>query len=282
MLRRSFLLLFLILTTQAFIVRAQRTLFLPDSNLWSVQCLDPLAAQMYGHGAAVWEANVPADYVLANFAIGAQRAVFRWSLPNDQLLELGIEGVALTQFEFTNRNNQFRRSILSTDYLIGIPLVLYRDPWMLRFRVYHLSAHSGDDFLLLNEIVDYYPNNNNYEQFDITLSFPALPKLVIQLGAGSVIRVKTPRKPLYFSCGGEYKYPLDASFTRIIASAYIDSRQDHGFRPAINLGAGVEIGKDPHRALKILVTYFNGPLPYSVYIGEPRQWLGAAFYFNPF
>lgn len=272
----------IILLLAGYSVFSQKMDFLPKENLWQTQCLDPLAAQSFGSIAAVWENKQQADYISTGFSFGFQKSVFSWKRSENRGFDIGMEGGAITQFEWTSRAGDMQRNILSTDFMVGMPVVWVLKPFTIRFRVYHLSAHMGDDYILRNKITSYYKNNNNYEQLDVTASY-LIKEVRLSLGAGTILRASQPRKPLIFTVAAEYVIPLnEKESSSFYAGFYADSRQDNDFKPAINIGAGIKLGKPDRRGIKLLLTYFNGPLPYSVYQGRPTQWLGAAFYINPF
>lgn len=263
-------------------VFAQKTDFLPKKNYWHVQSLDPIESQSFGLVAALWENGSPADYFLTGFSFGFQKAFFAWPKSDSKGFDLGIEGAAITQFEWTDRDTTFQRNILSTDYRIGIPFVIYFHPWTIRIRFYHLSSHMGDDYIIRNKITSYHNNNNNYEQLDVTGSY-LLKNFRFYLCVGAVVRAVQPKKLLVFSGGLDYLVSLNAKKSaQFYAGFYADTKQDHGFTPAINVGTGVQLGKPDRRTIKLLITYFQGPLPYSVYEGRSVQWLGAGIYINPF
>jgi len=166
---------------------------------------------------------------------------------------------------------------------ILIPVhALKLDNWTIRLRYYHLSAHMGDDYMIRNNIQSYVKNNNNYEQLDLTCSY-LLYKFRFNLGIGVVTRSTNAREPMVFTGGTEYLLPLNKQKSvEYFAGFYINSKQEFDFRPAINIGTGIQLGKPDRRPVKILFTYFNGPLPYSVYHGKPVQWLGATIFITPF
>lgn len=261
---------------------AQRMDFMPKQNLWQTQTLDPLATQGYGQMAVVYDDGSQANYYSASFAFGFQRSIFSWPKGDERSFDLGFEGAAITQFEWSESKGEFRRNILSTDFIIGMPLTWYFKPWTIRLRVYHLSAHMGDDYMIRNEIHNYVRNNNNYEQLDITAVY-SLKKWRFSLGAGTILRASQPRDPLFFSAGTEFLSPINKSKTiSYYVGFYADTRQDNDFRTAINIGSGFQFGKSDRHPFKILFTYFNGPLPYSIYQGNPISWFGLGFYINPF
>ena len=256
--------------------------FLPKQNLWHTQSLDPIASQSGGFAAAYWENGIPADYVLTAFTFGFQKSFFTWPKSDEKSFDLGLEGGALTQFEWTSRGGDFQRNILSTDFWIGFPFVMYFKPWTIRIRLYHLSSHMGDDYMIRNKVTSYINNNNNYEQLDVTASY-LLKDFRFYFGAGVVVRAAQPRKPMVLTGGMDYLLSLNKKGSiKFYAGFYADSKQDHGFTPALNIGTGIQFGKPDRRPFKILITYFMGPLPYSVFEGEIVQWLGAGIYINPF
>lgn len=275
-------LLFFLVFTISLVGFAQKMDFLPRQNLWPSQALDPLASQSSAMVASYWEKNNATDFTLTTFGFGFQKSFFAWPKSADKAFDLGLEGTAFTQFEWTNRNETFQRNILSTDFWIGVPFVMYFRPWTIRIRFYHLSAHMGDDYMIRNKINSYIQNNVNYEQLDVTASY-LHKNFRFYLGAGAVVRAAIPREPLVFTGGMDYVLNLNKSESaKFYAGFYADSKQEHGFSPAINMGAGVQLGKPGKRPIKILVTYFTGHLPYSIFEGESVQWFGVGIYINPF
>ena len=275
----SFLLLFILFPLLGV---SQKADFLPKQNLWTTQSLDPIASQSYGQIDAVWEDNIPADYALTIFAFGFQKSAVAWQLSEDIRFDISIEGAVFTQFEWTKRTGDLKRNIISTDYLIGLPLVLSVKSWTIRLRVYHLSAHMAEDYMLNNFIIIKAYHNNKYEQVDATASY-LMKNFRFYFGAGAVFRSNRYRKPMVFTGGLDYLLPLNQQESvQFFAGLYIDSKQEFDYSPATNIGIGMQFGKSDRRPVKLLVTYFRGPLPYSVFHGEPVQWLGIGLYINPF
>ncbi len=260
----------------------QKADFLPRYNLWNTQSLDPIASQSYGQIDAVWEDNVLADYGLTVFAFGFQKSAVAWKFSEDISFDIGIEGAVFTQFEWTERTGEFKRNITSADYLIGFPFVLTVKSWTIRLRIYHLSAHMAEDYMLNDTIIQKAYHNNKYEQVDATASY-LLKNFRFYFGIGVTFRANRDRKPMVFTGGLDYLLPLNKQESaQFYAGFYADSKQEFDYSPALNLGVGVQLGKADRRPIKILATYFRGPLPYSVFHGEPVQWLGIGLYINPF
>ncbi len=186
----------------------QKADFLPKQNLWITQALDPIASQSFGRFDAVWESSTPADYALSSFAFGFQKSFVAWNFSEDIGFDIGIEGGVFTQFEWTKRTGELERYILSTDYLVGLPLVLRVKSWRIRLRLYHLSSHMGEDYIFNNRITEKEKTNNLYEQVDATVLY-LYKNFSFYLGAGAVFRAIRHRKPLVFTGGVDYLLPLN-------------------------------------------------------------------------
>ena len=87
------------------------------------------------------------------------------------------------------------------------------------------------------------------------------------------------RKPLSFTFEADYLFSLNQQKTsQFYSGIYAGSKQEYDFSPAVNIGTGLQLGKPDRLPIKVLVTYLNGPLPYSVYEGKSVQWLGLNVY----
>lgn len=277
--RYALILLCLLFSLSAY---TQKTDFLPKHNLWHTQSLDLIASQSSAMVAAYWDDGNSTDYALTTFGFGFQKSFLAWHKSENIAFDLGLEGAALTSFEWTNRDGSFQRNILSTDFWIGVPFVMFFKPWTIRIRIYHLSAHMGDDYMIRNNVHSYIKNNANYEQLDVTATY-VYKSFRFYLGAGAVLHAAIPREPMVFTTGLDYLLNLNKKQSaKLYAGFYADSKQEYGFTPAINMGTGVQLGKPDRRSIKILITYFWGPLPYSIFQGATVQWLGAGIYINPF
>ena len=256
--------------------------FLPKSNYWKTLTMDPLGSQSYGSISAVWEDNKLQDYTLFSFAFGFQKSFFAWSMSEEKGIDIGIEASAFAHYQWAYVDDVFERIIITSDYLIGIPVVFHFKPWMIRLRFWHISSHLGDDYILNNGLESYVINNMRYEQVDVTATYD-LEKFRFYLGTGVVIRAYRYRAPMVFFGGAEYVTPVNKKGNiRFYGGFYADAKQELNYNPAINVGAGFQFGSPGRQPVKILLTYFYGPLPFSIFEGLNIQWAGIGIYFNPF
>jgi hypothetical protein len=83
--------------------------------------------------------------------------------------ELNLGAAAFTQFDLIKKpNSSYLAGLLNNDYEISADFSLQKNNNVFRFRLFHLSSHLGDDYILRHN--DTIPNNksDNYEQADLT------------------------------------------------------------------------------------------------------------------
>jgi len=97
---------------------------------------------------------------------------------------------------------------LNSDYFVSLLWnIEHNKQHSTRIRLYHISTHDGDDFLIRNAIHSYNPNPENYEQLDVTHSYTH-KRWRFYGNAGLNISFSDLRKRLSFEFGYEYRYPL--------------------------------------------------------------------------
>lgn len=60
--------------------------------------------------------------------------------------ELDLEGAAMPRLQPLEESSP----VVSTDFRVGVPVTYGSGPWQFKTGYYHLSAHLGDEFMLLN------------------------------------------------------------------------------------------------------------------------------------
>ena len=276
------LLLFLLVNFQSNAQESPgKTVYYLARSHWEPLMLDPIAAQANGSLNAYWQDSQRKNIVWATFAIGFQRSLICWNFKGSKSLEVGLELAAFTQFEFKWVDGISQRNILNTDFKVGVPLVYHSGFWDYRLRIFHLSSHWGDDYMIRNHITAYIPNAVNYEQMDFTVSYTK-DFYRIYGGAGLVVRPHTIRKRWDFE-GGFFltKYLGRQQKRALIGGLDVKAYQQNGFNPGFNMGFGLQLGRTEKRPLKIFLQYYHGHLPYGVYEIRKVQWLGLGIFINP-
>jgi len=256
--------------------------FLPVGHLFEPLTLDPLEAQTYVSVLPVFATNgAPYNGTMVPFAFGLRKPFWRWHYRRFSA-EFAVDVASFTQFEiYTDPvTNRQRRQLVNTDYRVGFWYNIRVGANAWRVRLYHLSSHLGDDYMIRNGINFYMPNAVNYEVLDLTYSHErnGLRKYV---GLGYGLRRPVERKRLSAQAGLYYRHLKNpAARSRLVGGVDLKVWEQTRFKPGVHGGVGVEFGR-PDRHLTFLLEAYNGFQPYSQFEGRHVSWVGVGFYFNP-
>ncbi|GAA4463887.1 hypothetical protein GCM10023189_42450 [Nibrella saemangeumensis] len=258
-----------------------RSEFLPRGHLFEPLILDPLEAQTYVSILPAYNTEGKAyPGAIVPFAFGFAKPFWRRTTAPGRATEFVIDVASFTQFEVYQDavQKKQRRQLMNTDYKVSFILNLQRGSNSWRFRLYHLSSHLGDDYLIRNQINYYTPNSVNYEVVDVTFS-REINGLRPYAGLGIGLRKPTERKRLSAQAGFFYRQPNNR-LIRLVGGMDVKFWEQTSFRPGIKAGAGFEIGRRS-ASLTFLAELYSGFRPYSQYEDQRVQWLGFGAYLNP-
>jgi len=257
--------------------------WLPKGNLFPTLRFDFKESQfsggLYGlHVNRKWQ-----DRVFAVFSAGIRRNIVRWHHDNHHISELGVDICVFPQFLFEKPFETFSVNFFNLDFKAGLHYQYQiNDHWRLRGRLYHVSAHLGDDYIFKYEIDHYATNYRIYEMLDFSGAWLKKPFMVYGT-IGCLVHCTYARPPLFFQLGGQWnRVSKKISWFQWIAGIDIRCEQMNHFRPNIHTGAGFVLGKPDRFPITILIDYYNGTLPYSLYDDVYIQWIGASLYFDVF
>ncbi len=165
------------------------------------------------------------DKVIGNdtvaISFGDDFPIFRWLnvLPWQGDLQIGLEGGIWSVFNVNVKgyNPQGGAELVNTDYYIGIPISYAVNKWSFKFRIYHISSHLGDEFLVNHpEYVYNAPNPNSkikrrnpsYEAIDFFSSIQISDAIRIYVGPGFILNSDKsfPMQHYYVEYGGEVRF----------------------------------------------------------------------------
>jgi hypothetical protein len=154
--------------------------------------------------------------------------------------------------------------------------------WSFRARLYHLSSHLGDDYLIQSSIDSFQVNHRIYEMLDLSAAWRKGPWMVYG-NAGCIVHSTYGRSPLMVAAGGQWSPRMtNKRWAYWLIGMDIRCEQEGGFRPCIHTGAGVVLGQPNDHPVTLMIDYYNGWLPYSLYDDILVQWIGASMYFDLF
>ncbi len=168
----------------------------------------------------------------AVISLGDDFAIFRWLDVWKGDLQIGIEGGIWSVFNLKpgSPNINGGTELVNTDFYGGIPLTYARNKWSFRLRVYHLSSHLGDEFMVNHP--GFNRVNPSYEVLDFFTSFQASDVWRLYIGPGWIMHSDRsfPMKRFYVQYGVEsrfwgHKFYYHKLYGNFFAAAHIQNWQ---------------------------------------------------------
>jgi len=161
---------------------------------------------MYSAGYR-WGDDVQGAKVVA-VSYGDDFPIFRWfdvfSAHGD--LQIGITAGVWSTFKMNAQTQGAFSELVNTDYLVGPALSYAFDRWSFRFRLYHISSHLGDEFLVNHP---FFPRvNPSMEAIDLFTSCQVTQGIRVYFGPGWVFHSDDSFKiePFYVQYGTEMRF----------------------------------------------------------------------------
>lgn len=224
---------------------------------------DNYAAYRYGDkviGQQVASVGIGDDFPLFRW-----RDVFRWN--GD--LQIGIQGAIWAVFNYSNiphRNNE-SCELVNTDYFLGIPLTYAYDRWSFRARLYHISSHLGDEFIVNNPEYLHLRKNPSYEALEFISSYQISGNLRTYFGPGIILHSDQsfPMKTFFVKYGAELKllgkklYYHQLYGTPFLA-IHLENWQVRDWNLDLFVKLGYELGKlqGIGRKMRLYIDYHHG------------------------
>ncbi len=167
---------------------------------------EPTYSAAYRFGDKVVGKQAAAIALGDDFPIFRWRDVFRWH--GD--MQIGIQGAVWAVFNFSdvpNRDNNEFAELVNADYFLGIPLTYSYDRWAFRLRLYHISSHLGDEFIVNHPWYIYDRVNPSYEALEFMSSYQLSGHLRTYFGPGIILHSDEsfPMKTFYVKYGAELR-----------------------------------------------------------------------------
>ncbi|WP_051054013.1 DUF1207 domain-containing protein [Fibrella aestuarina] len=274
----------------------------PKNHLFAPILLDPLEAQVYGSALPYFnttgERRINAtDFdkrdrelnqgTIVPFAFGFHKPFYRVTTAPGQAHEFGLDVASYTQFQVFNDTSRLAKKpgqlvykIINTDYRLSFWYNLRRGRNSYRIRLYHISSHLGDDYVIRYQLNYYTPNAVNYELLDFTASRDFPIGLRVYGNVGVCTRNTRERDRFNAQVGAYYRQP-GSMRQRLVAGIDAKFWQQTDFKPGIHAGVGYELGRSSQNLTAMLDMYY-GYRPYGQYEYQTVSWVGLGLYFNPF
>ncbi|MEZ0485896.1 DUF1207 domain-containing protein [Fibrella aquatica] len=274
----------------------------PKNHLFAPILLDPLEAQVYGSALPYFNTTGERKVgttatdtrdkdlnqgTVVPFAFGFHKPFYRVTTAPGQAHEWGLDVGSFTQFQvfgdttrFAKKPGQVVYKIINNDYKLSFWYNLRKGRNSYRVRLYHISSHLGDDYLVRYQLNYYTPNAVNYELLDVTASRDLPNGLRVYGNAGVCLRGQSERERFNVQFGAYYREPGNKR-QRLVGGFDAKFWQQTDFRPGIHAGIGYELGRSTQNLTAMLDMYY-GYRPYGQYEYQTVSWAGIGLYFNPF
>jgi hypothetical protein len=251
--------------------------FFPGYRLFPVVFLDPLECQI--NGASYFLSQKGRDislYSLVN--LGFTKPVIA-KYGESISWELNFGAVTFTQFDLIReQNGNYLAGLLNNDFKLSGDLSLKKSNNILRIRLFHVSSHLGDDYMVRH--ADSLPNNKsgNYEQADLTyLRLTGVNYWYA--GIGEIYTKYVFRKRFSFQGGGLLNFGK-SKHVNLFTSLNLKLLAENNFYPDIRTAFGVSVNRKSESMIRIWMEYYSGQLPYSTLDYGRVNWLGLAMCLN--
>lgn len=142
-------------------------------------------------------------------SLGDDFPIFRWlDVWYGGDLQIGIEAGIWSVFNMHVKKPNINggTALTNTDFYVGIPVSYARDKWSFRFRLYHISSHLGDEYMVNHP--DVHRVNPSFEAIDLFASYQANDVVRLYLGPGFILHSDNsfPMKRGYVEGGIEMRF----------------------------------------------------------------------------
>lgn len=147
---------------------------------------EPYNYAAYRYGDKVIGKQVASVGIGDDFPLFRWRDVFKWK--GD--LQIGIQGGVWAVFNYSHIPNKKKHEsceLVNTDYFLGIPLTYAYDRWSFRARLYHISSHLGDEFIVNHPAYLHLRKNPSYEALEFISSYQLSGHLRVYGGPGFIL-----------------------------------------------------------------------------------------------
>lgn len=164
---------------------------------------EPMYYVAYRFGDKVMGQEAVAVALGDDFPVFRWCDVFRWH--GD--MQIGVQAGIWAVFNFHDVPNRDESTceLMNTDYLLGIPLTYAIDKWAFRLKLYHISSHLGDEFLVDHPGFLSQRVNPSFEALEFISSFQVDQPLRLYGGPGVIMHSDQsfPMKWFYLKYGFE-------------------------------------------------------------------------------
>ena len=208
--------------------------------------------------------------------LGGRVSLLRYGTPTayrPEGWEVQFEGAAFPRLQPL----EFSWPIVSTDFRVGVPVVYAHGPWQFKTGYHHISAHLGDEFMILNPTA----TRINYMRDSLMLAVGYFYTENLRLFAEA---------DYAFGCDGgarPWEFQLGADFSPAVrggapfAAVYGNLRQELDFGGFFVVQGGWQVRGGPAlRTFRVGVEYVNGASTQYEFFNNFEQRTGVGIWYD--
>lgn len=201
----------------------------------------------------------------APVSFGDSIAFYRWHnvWPYCGDLQIELEGALWAIFDPTCQESP----LINADYYAALPITYAFDRWAFRFRLFHISSHIGDEYLIMHP--KFHRKNPSAEYIDFFISHDLTDEIRLYSGLGYIVHQDDSYRfhRFYQEAGFEIRMPrfgFYASNQKVygepIFAAHMRHRGDFKKHVDMTYILGYEFGKmcGLRRCLRAFLEYHDG------------------------
>ena len=187
--------------------------------------------------------------------------------------EIDAEGAAQVRLDLPNDVD-----VVGVDFRAGLPLTLGIGPHRTKFGYYHLSSHTGDEFLLKNP--DFERLNYARDVLVLGQSYYVTPSVRLYAEAGWAF-YSDVGDPWEFQFGADYAPPTPTGFHGapfFAINAHL--REEVDFAAALTVETGWSWRNELGQLLRLGVVYYNGKSNQFSYFDDQEEQIGFGVWYD--
>lgn len=205
---------------------------------------------------------------------GGALPLLGWDGRSGGMWQWGAQAAVFTLWDMETLSNDH----LNADYLVGFPFFYRRGRFSAMARLYHVSTHLGDEYMLTHPSVARV--NLSYEAVDAVLSWQASDAVRVYGGAGRMIRRDpTDTRPGSLQTGAEYQHRRAYGTWRLrpVAALDLQKHEKSGWAStdlSARAGVSLEHRTFASRRALLLFEFYRGKDPNGQFFRRTVQHAG--------
>jgi hypothetical protein len=247
---------------------------LPHRDLFPPLVASPREPQF----SARYEKNnteLDGNYAASVNSFGDYLPIFEYTLDEERALQFSVDGALYAIFNLDTPS----LDLFNMDFITGFSLSYqHNESLTFRARLFHVSSHLGDEFLIANpEVVR---KNSSYEDFQVVGAY-TIGGWRFYGGGGHIVRSdpEIEAEPWSTKGGIEFRRPIGYFNMDALAAVEIQSVERMNWRLNRSVMAGIVVLQSETREVRFMGNYYSGGSQHGQFFRESLEYFGLGVYF---